>query len=57
MGNTIKPHIERAEKSGACQLCGMGITEVNVSTVHTLSLLFVYKQGVPKMLSVSGPIY
>ncbi|XP_064623503.1 leucine-rich repeat-containing protein 57-like [Lineus longissimus] len=27
MGNTIKPHIERAEKSGACQLCGMGITE------------------------------
>lgn len=28
MGNSIKPHIQNAEKTGVCQLCNMGLTEV-----------------------------
>ncbi|XP_077998843.1 leucine-rich repeat-containing protein 57-like [Glandiceps talaboti] len=27
MGNSIKPHIDRAEKTGVCQLCGSGLSE------------------------------
>ena len=29
MGNSIKPHIERAEKTGTCNLAKQGLDEVN----------------------------
>lgn len=44
MGNSIKPHIQNAEKTGVCQLCNMGLTEFPgdllrlVSNLRTLDL-------------------
>ena len=29
MGNSIKPHIDRAEKTGTCNLAKQGLDEVN----------------------------
>ena len=33
MGNSIKPHIEHAEKTGACNLGSQGLTEVRLDCV------------------------